>query len=179
LVLLFMLVIILGFPHVSVLPGFVENVLGRPSTEVSILFGVSAAGGLVSSIAVAPFADSRHVQTLYTTTGIGFGLALVLLGFAPTLWWASAAMLLVGASSGAVFALNGVVLLRETDPRFYGRVLSLTMLAFAGFGLIGLPIGWLADAVGERLTLMGSGVAVTVAVAFLGWRLARLPDLSA
>lgn len=179
LVLFFVLVIMLGFPHVSVLPGFVRNVLGRDASEVSLLFGVSAVGGLVASLAVAPFADSRRVLALYASTGIGFGLSLVLLAAASTLAGAALAMALVGVTSGAVLALNGAVLLRATDPRYYGRVLSLAMLAFAGFGLVGLPVGWLADAVGERATLVASGSAVSIAVAILAWRLGRLPEVAA
>jgi hypothetical protein len=46
--------------------------------------------------------------------------------------------------------------------------MSLTMMAFAGFGLMGLPIGMLADALGERITLHGMGAAVCV-VAVVSW----------
>lgn len=175
LVLLFVLVIMLGFPHVSVVPGFVEHVLGRDAADASVLFTVSAVGGLAASLAVAPLADSPRALAVYVWMGIGFGVSLVLMAFAGTLFAASAVMLLVGITSGGVLALNGAVLLRESDPRFYGRVLSLAMLAFAGFGIVGLPVGWLADAAGERVTLALNGIAVCVAVALVGWRLARAP----
>ena len=61
----------------------------------------------------------------------------------------------------------------ETEPVYVGRVMSLTMLSFAGFGLLGLPIGYLADRVGERLVLSGMGAAVCVIVIFLGVALRR------
>ena len=48
-------VILSGFPHVTVLPGLIENVFSRPATEVSQLFVSSAVGALSSSIAVARF----------------------------------------------------------------------------------------------------------------------------
>ena len=66
-------------------------------------------------------------------------------------------MFLVGLSSGSFMTLNGTVLLRYTDPRYMGRVMSLAMLAFGGFGLLGLPFGMLADAAGEGPALGGDG----------------------
>jgi hypothetical protein len=44
------------------------------------------------------------------------------------------------------------------------------MLSFAGFGLMGLPIGALADAVGERVTLAVLGVVVLGVVGSLRGR---------
>jgi hypothetical protein len=54
-------------------------------------------------------------------------------------------------------------------------VFSLTMLAFAGVSLMGLPVGALADAIGERTTL-GLLAAVVVAIAAsVGTRLPSAP----
>ena len=61
--------------------------------------------------------------------------------------------------------LNGAVIVRLTDPAYFGRVMSLTMLAFGAFGLMGLPIGLLADAIGERATLSLQGAVVCAVVA--------------
>jgi MFS family permease len=65
------------------------------------------------------------------------------------------------------------VMLASTEPLYIGRVMSLTMMAFAGFGVMGLPIGWLADAIGERGALAVMGAAVAVVVACSGVALAR------
>lgn len=53
-----------------------------------------------------------------------------------------------------------------TDPEYFGRVISLTFFAFAAFGLMALPIGAVADIIGERTTLaiMGAVVCGVVAV---------------
>ena len=82
-------------------------------------------------------------------------------------------MFFVGAGSGGFQALGNALVAHESDPAYMGRVLSLTMLAFAGFGLVGLPIGLLADALGERaiLAVMGAAVCGLVAVLSLSlWR---------
>ena len=51
--------------------------------------------------------------------------------------------------------------------------MALTMMAFGGFGLIGLPVGILGDIIGERATLTGMAFAVCAAVLVLRISLAR------
>jgi MFS family permease len=165
--LLFTLVIIVGFPHVTVLPGFVEHQLGRPSESASVLFGVSAFGSLVAGLAVARYADSSRAPALFSLMALGFGASLVAAAVAPSFASITVIMVVVGLLSGGFQTLAGAVIVRNTEPRYVGRVMSLTMLSFGGFGLMGLPIGVLADALGERVTFGAMGLAVCVLVLML------------
>ncbi len=79
----------------------------------------------------------------------------------------------VGAGSGGFQTLNGAVIARETEPSYMGRVMSLVILAFAGFGLMALPFGALADWIGEAQTLFVMGALVLGLCAVLGTALAR------
>ena len=76
-------------------------------------------------------------------------------------------MIFVGMGFGGFQSLNGAVIVRACEPAYFGRVFSLTMLAFAGFGLMGLPIGLLADLLGERgvLRAMSAGVVLVCTIA--------------
>jgi MFS family permease len=167
LMLLYTLVVIVGFPHVTILPGFVENQFGRSSHDSSILFGVSAFGSTVASLAVAAMADSARAPKLLSRLAVAFGLSLLAVSIAPGFISMSLLMLVVGLFSGGFQTLGGAVIIRQTEPRYAGRVMSLTMLSFAGFGLMGLPIGALADATGERVTVAVLGLIVCGVVAFL------------
>jgi MFS family permease len=171
--LMFVLSVMFGFPHVTVLPGVVEHALHQDSTKVSVLFAVAAVGGLVASLAVARLGSTPHALSIYRASGIGFGLSLALLWAAHDLATAGVVMFLVGLTSGSFMTLNGTVLLRYTDPRYMGRVMSLAMLAFGGFGLLALPFGMLADAVGEGPTLAVMGVGVVLSVLWQSAALAR------
>ena len=113
LVSLFVLVILAGFPHVTVLPGLVENVYRLEAADVSSLF------------------------------------EYLMLG-----------MFLVGYGSGGFQSLNSAVIAHHTEVDYIGRVMSLVLLAFAGFGLMSLPYGFLADRWGEPNTLLLMGVVV-------------------
>jgi MFS family permease len=169
----YILVIMTGFPFITVLPGFVENQLGHPAKQISVLMGTLAAGALTASLVIAPLADSARALAIYTAAAFGFGVSLMITARMPSLATTTAAMFLLGAASGTFQTLNGAVVVREADPAFMGRVMSLLMLAFAGFGLMALPVGVLADALGERNALTAMGVCVCGIVLVMSVALAR------
>lgn len=160
----FVLVTLVGFPYMTVLPGFTTDVLGRGTAEFGVLLGISALGGLIVSLVVASLADSARAPLILLLSSAGIGVALILTGLAPSFAVALLTMFVVGGAVSGFQTLNSALVMRETAPAYYGRVMSITMLAFSGTGLIALPIGLLADAIGERATLvlMGAGVCVVV-----------------
>jgi MFS family permease len=171
----FILITIAGFPYMVVLPGFTQDVLGTGKAGFGVMVGVSAVGGLAMSLAVASLADSPKALLLQSLASLLLGVALVLTGVAPTFVTALVAMVLVGGGGSAFQTLNNSIALKEADPEYYGRVMSLMMMAWSFNGLIGLPIGVLADAAGERAVLVGMGVCVCAIFALLSlWRM-RLP----
>jgi len=173
LVTLFVVVILAGFPHVTVLPGLVEHAFGRDASDVSVLFATSAVGALSASLVVARFGDSPHAHVIYIACGLLFGVSLGGLSLAPSFLFVAVAMFFVGAGSGGFQALNAAVIAHHTEPAYIGRVMSLVIMAFAGFGLMSLPYGMLADRIGERQTLVTMGAVVVGLCALFGSLLSR------
>ncbi len=174
LVIYFIATITIGFPHVTVLPGLVENQLGHGVESISVLYLASAAGALTASLSVAGYADSERALSIYIGLGFLFGVSLLGLAAVPNFGFAIVAMFFVGVGSGGFQSLSAAVIVREANPVYIGRVMSLTMLAFGFFGLMALPVGFLADAVGERTALATTGVGVCVLIAALRINLVRL-----
>lgn len=162
-------VIMAGFSYFVVLPGFLENELGRSSKDMALLMALGAASGFVVSLAVAGAAGSGRAWILMVGGGMVLGLSLLMLATAPSFGVAMLAMLAVGAGTGAFQVLNNAIVMREADPAYHGRVMSLTMMAWGVNGLVAYPFGALADRIGERETLgvMAAGVLVIVAGAWL------------
>ena len=169
----FVSVFMVGFPYVVLMPGLVENQLGRGAEGISLLAGSAAAGGLLTSLLVTRIADSPRARAVNTGLAILFAVSLLAIALAPSFALAAVASFGIGAASGGYQTLATAVMLATTDPIYIGRVMSLTMMAFAGFGVMGLPIGWLADTIGERGTLAASGIGVAVIVAWTSAALAR------
>jgi MFS family permease len=173
LLLMFVAVVMAGFPYVAVMPGFVANQLGRGPEAISLLMGIAASGGLLTSVLVARYADAPRARALTSGLGYGFAAALAALAFIPSYALAAIVSFALGAASGGFQTLASAVMIHATEPAYMGRVMSLTMMAFAGFGVMGLPIGFLADVVGERGALVAMGLVVGAAVAVSGVALAR------
>ena len=173
LMLLFMGVTMLAMPHITLMPGLVVNELGRESESITGLFAISAAAAFLTSLPMARNADTSRAVPLFVTMGFGFGLSVLALAWVPSYEWAIVVMMVVGATSGGFQTLSGAVVIHDTDPVFVGRVMSLMLMAFGGFGLMGLPVGALGDQIGERATLACLGVAVCGLVLVLRLVLAR------
>jgi len=173
LLMFFVGVMLIGFPHVTLITGFLENQLDRSAADLTQMAFFSAIGALCMSLTVARYADSAHATRVYSWMAVGFGLTLMVLSGAPGFETAVAAMVLVGATSGGFHALNGAVIARETETLYMGRVMSLTMMAFAGFSLTALPLGIAADRFGERVVLFGMGLAVLVLALVMAGVVAR------
>ena len=163
-VLLYVMVIMVGFPYITVMPGLLENELGEPAEAFAFLSLVSALGALTASLAVARYADHGVATVLFGCMGLLFGIGIVVLSMTPSYEIAALAVFFVGLGFGGFMTLNGALIVRSTDPMFFGRVMSLTMLAFGGFGLMALPIGVVADAIGERGALAVLGLVVCAMV---------------
>ena len=172
----FHIVTMLGMAYIVLMPGFAKDVLDVGTSGLGVLLGVAAGGGLIASVIVAGIASSRRAPTYLRIVCFLFGGALIAVGLAPTFVTALAAMALVGAASGGFMALNNVIALSQTRPEFIGRVVGLIFLAWGMNSLFSLPVGFVADQIGERTVLAGLGAAlcgVSLVLGLWGWRIDR------
>ena len=163
----YLLVIMTGFGYITVLPGLVNNELGRDPRDITTVLAVAAVGGLLASVLVAAIADSRFAFRVYWLSGICFGASLALSAAAPAFPLLVIGMFFVGLTSGGFQTLCTAIVSNLAPPQYLGRVLSLTFLGFAASNLFSFPFGVLADVAGERIALGGAGVAIaTIAISF-------------
>lgn len=166
LVLTSFLVVMSAFPYVAFLPTLADEVFDVGSSGYGAMSAMSAIGALAASIFIASRADGPRAWRVQALAGVVFALGVGLLGFAPSFITALVVVLVVGASSSTFQSLNNALVLSNSDRAYHGRVQSLMMLSFSGFGIAALPIGLIADAIGIATTLAGMGV---VALASVGW----------
>ncbi len=153
-------IVIVGFPYMAFLPTLAEDVYNAGSAGFGLLTTAAAVGALAVTLGLAGIATNR-IEGIQARAAIAFGLSLVLLGVSPVFGVALLIMVIVGATSAAFQALNNSLILSIAPVEYHGRVQSLLMLGFSGFGLAALPLGILADAVGLQPALTGMGVGVS------------------
>ncbi len=177
LVLSFVLIVIIGMPYVTVLPALLENELGQSTEAIGLLFTVEAIGGLLTGLLVAGSVRGEHARQVMLVLGILFGFALIGLALVPTFALALVAIFFMGVGLTGFQLTNNALLMMEADREYFGRVMSLVMLAWGGQGLTALPIGILADSIGERWVLAIQGAVVIAVIVALGFAFATVgPD---
>ena len=164
----FLLVVMLGFSYNVLLPGYLHNELGRSTKDMGWMLGIAGIAGLIATILVANHAGSKHAWKMLLGGALTLGIGLMLLSIAGTFFQVMLVMFIVGAGSSIFQMLNNALIMQESDPAYYGRVMSLTMLAWGFNSLAGYPIGLFADASGERAALLVMGVLVVGAVVATG-----------
>ena len=101
---------------------------------------------------------------------------MIALGLAGEFWLALVALLAVGAAGLVFQTTTQSLMLSLSDVDYHGRMQSMVVLGFSGFGLAALPLGLLADAVTLEVTIVAMGVVVlAVTAAFARKRSAAPP----
>lgn len=176
-------VIMVGFPYIAFLPAVSEGLFDEGSTGYGIISAVSAAGAVVAGLLVGQLRRWLGAWRLVVVAGAVSGLGIIGLSAAPTFVVALLCIVPVGAGMLVFQTATQAMLLALSDITLHGRVQSLVMLSFGGFGIVALPLGLLADLVGLRVTLlgMGTGVLLVLAVFLLvsrrHWPRTRLLDI--
>ena len=157
-------VVMVGFPFLAFLPSFATDDLDVGSAGYGFLAASSAVGAVALSMFIAGRSKGQAAWRVQSVTGVAFGVTLILLAVAPGYIAAVAAVTCVGAASAGFQAMNNSLVLALSDLEYHGRVQSLMMLSFSGFGMAALPLGVLADSIGLRETIGMMGVAVVLAM---------------
>jgi MFS family permease len=164
------LVVMFGFPHVTFLPGLIQDVYELDAWALGVLTASAAVGAVSGSLFLANV-ETRRLSSLQFRAGLAFAVSLAVFAAMPNYWAGVVVMVVVGGSSSAFQAMNNSQALVIADVEYHGRVQSLIMLAFTGFGLMALPMGLLADSWGILETMAAMGALVGVCVLFgEAWR---------
>ncbi len=165
------LVVMVAFPYVAFLPQVADDIYDVGASGYGVLSAFSAVGAVGISLFAARRSGNREAFRIQNIAGFGFGIGLLLLAVAPGYVAGLGAVFVIGAAASAFQSMNNALALGISEFEYHGRIQSLMMLSFSGFGMAALPLGILADAIGLRETfaLMG-GVTVLTMVGYLAVR---------
>jgi predicted MFS family arabinose efflux permease len=158
-------VIMFGFNYVAFIPALVKGEFDLGDGWVGIIMSASSIGAVAVGVPLASRADGAGVWRLMVGSGLVFGASVIALGLAPSFAAGMVVVLFIGAGTTGYQSLSNSIALNMTGDTHQGRVQSLMMLSFAGFGIAAAPLGLLAEAIGLRsaIVVMGAVTLVTVA----------------
>jgi MFS family permease len=125
------------------------------------------AGAMIGALFAANRADVRG--TLLYSTGMVFGVSILVAALAPTLTLFIAVLVVVGGGQIAFLATTNSALQLISEPSMRGRVMAVYTITLLGTTPIGGPlVGWVSDAFGPRWGFAIGGVATVVGVLVFG-----------
>jgi MFS family permease len=125
------------------------------------------AGAMVGALVAANLHDT-HGRLLFTT-GMVFGVAILVASLAPTLGLFITMLVLVGGGQIAFLATCNTLLQMISEPTMRGRVMAVYTITLLGTTPIGGPtVGWISDQFGPRWGFAVGGIATVIGVLVFG-----------
>jgi predicted MFS family arabinose efflux permease len=155
---------VLGGSYTTLLPMVAGSTLrGGPNT-LGVLMATAGCGALIGALYLAARSTVVGLGGVIGRSTLALGIALVLLRFATSVWFAMPLLFITGLSWMVQMGATNTIIQTIVDTDKLGRVMSLYAVAFFG----GMPVGallegWLADHIGPMSTFLCAGLAVTCA----------------
>ncbi len=165
--LLLVATIVVGSVFRIVLPRYMVEVLDRAPADQGVLLLTYGLGAAAAGLIIAGIATSRWAWPVLLAMIALMGAGHFLLAGASSFGHATIALAIMGPGLQGPMMLLQANIMMNTEPAYYGRVMSFTMMAWGLQMLISLPIGFVADFIGEREVMVMLGV-LGVALALLG-----------
>ena len=161
-ILLSIVPILVGMPFNQLLPVVQKDVLDVGPDALGLMYAMVGVGALLGSLGAAYFSNSPNMGKAQVICGIGFGSALAAFALSPIYLLSLALLLIVGLASNTYMTINRSLLMLNTDPNLYGRVMSVYVMQWYMTPVALLPLGALADGIGVSYTIALSGIVVTL-----------------
>jgi predicted MFS family arabinose efflux permease len=160
-----------GQPIFQLMPVLAEEVFHVEAWRFGLMAAALGIGGVLGAIVLGAVGEGRRRGRLVRTALLLYAAGLLAVGIAPTYGIVVLALLVTGGLYLAVVApLNTTVQLQSPDA-LRGGVFALYIMTFnVAYPTGSLLQGALAQVVNPRLTVVGSALAIGVAVALAGWR---------
>jgi len=152
---------------------FADQVFHQGADAFGLLSSALAAGTLSGALLAAR--RSRPQLRIVVIAAVVFGALEMITGLMPTYWTFAAMLVPTGMALLTMITTANATMQLGASPAMRGRVMALYMMVFFGGTPIGAPIiGWLAEQVGPRSSLLVGGavsvIATVVATALLARR---------
>ncbi|MGW4642889.1 MFS transporter [Sphaerisporangium sp. NPDC004334] len=168
---------VFGMP-VALFPELARHTYGGPAgggVELGLLYAAYPAGVCAAGLLSGTFTYARRQGALMAAAAAVWGLTVVVLGLAPHLWAALAALVLGGAANCVLSAFRNAITQAHTDDAMRGRIQgALTVVLIGGPQIANLVHGAAAAAYGPRTVVCAGGLLTTATVAAIAWAAPRL-----
>lgn len=150
----------------GMLPMFVSVDLGAADAAYGALLASIGLGAVLGSVALARFSAPGYRPALFAVSLVGSGLALSVMGAAPSVTAAVVSGFFVGSTQAMFMSMALALIQGSVEDDYRGRATSLyQMITMAPMAVFGWGMGGLADVTEPRPLMVVSGVGFVVVMA--------------
>ncbi|QXQ17114.1 MFS transporter [Pseudomonas tolaasii] len=132
--------------------------------------------GTIAGALIAAGSERPQFKSLLTGAAV-FGLGCTLAAVAPNYWTFAIALVIIGVGAMTFSNTTNSLMQLTTEPAMRGRVIALRVAVALGGTPIGAPIvGWVADHLGPRWSLVVGAASGILAVGVAIWTIKRQLD---
>jgi MFS family permease len=157
-----MVIVITAMPYMFLLAGFVQDVLGAEADSLGLLQSVSGIGSLAGALVIASVSWGRRGRAFLLGSAFQGLLLFLMFTFSTSVGMMAAFMVVMGLGQSARQSLSNVLVQTYVEDSYRGRVMSIYMLQFSLSQFGAFLTGMLAEAVGPRVALGGTSLALVV-----------------
>jgi MFS family permease len=167
-----------GIAYMTVLPAFVDRMLGAGPAGFGLLTSAAGLGAVSSALFIATYGDRGMRGRILFAAAMAFPVVLTLFAFNTNFLLSLLLTYLLGVGFMLQFTLINTLLQTRVEDHMRGRVLSLYTLTFFGFTPFGnLVVGALSESIGLSLALTIMAGISLVSAAVIFWRTPQLRQL--
>jgi len=177
LVVIVALVEFFGFTTQALMPSLARDVLDIGPEGLGIMSAFNSGGGMIAIILISPFGEIRRQGLAFLAVLHVFGAALVVLGFAPNIYMAVAAIVVMSGMMALSDLFSQTLMQRLVPNDLRGRAMGVWTAAVGTAPVGNLEIGALASFFGvtAALAIHGAGlIALAVITLAVFGRLRRV-----
>jgi predicted MFS family arabinose efflux permease len=148
------------------------GVFDKGPSEYGLLGSIMAIGSVTGALLAARRGAPRRRVIVAVT--VVFAMLEILAGLSPTYWVFAVSLIPLGVAALTVIATANAYVQTSVDPQVRGRVMAFYMMVFMGGTPVGAPIiGWAAEVLGPRWSLLGGGIMTLLGTLAVTGLLAR------
>lgn len=150
---------------VVLFPAFAETIFARPEL-LGLLYSVETVGSMVATATSGWVSRVHHHGRAVVIAATGYGLAIAMVGLAPTIWVAALFLGLAGAADMISGIFRATIWNQTIPDTMRGRLAGIEMLSYSVGPLGGqVRAGLVADLWSVRGSIASGGVLCVVGVA--------------
>ncbi len=175
LLLLSLVFCVFGISYATVMPAFVEQVLGQGALAYGWVTAATGVGAVTGAVVIANRGGTDWRGKWLVAASLGFPLVLAAFSFTTNLPASLGLAFGLGLGFMVEFAMLNTLLQTRVDDRLRGRVMALYSLTFIGFAPFGnLAVGALSQRIGLSYAM---SMFAVVSLLLTIWVLRKVPQI--